>query len=131
MNATKPVSNRQSPSQGPDSQTHRIANSKGVAKCTDINFSSPAAKYCTMFCRNAMNFHINIVLSTTSNPFLPNGIDEIERVTRKQNKSRVWYQQQAGRVTASNLQKVVHTSASNPAPSLIKTICYNKANRFS
>ncbi|KAK3880823.1 hypothetical protein Pcinc_014710 [Petrolisthes cinctipes] len=51
-------------------------------------------------------------------------VDLIEKSSRKQTKSRIWWQQRAGRVTASMLKKVLHTSPTNPAPSLIRAVCY-------
>lgn len=45
-------------------------------------------------------------------------------MTRTQADSRLWYQQRAGRVTASKLRQVLHTDISQPSLSLIMAICY-------
>lgn len=50
-------------------------------------------------------------------------IQLIERLTRKQNKSKFWYRLRAGRITASVFKRVCRTSISNPSISLIKLIC--------
>ena len=55
----------------------------------------------------------------------------VERHTRKQSSSRVWFQQRAGRVTASKLKNVLSTNISQPSTSLIKSICYPDKQRFT
>ena len=52
----------------------------------------------------------------------------VEEETREQSKSRVWFEQRAGRVTASVFKEAANTTA---APSLIKRICYPRATQFS
>ena len=54
----------------------------------------------------------------------------IESHTREQSKSRVWFQQRSGRVTASKLKSVISTDPSKPSKSLIKSICYLDKCRF-
>ena len=44
----------------------------------------------------------------------------VEKMTRGQAKSRLWFQQRAGRITASKIKNALSTSVGNPAPSLIK-----------
>lgn len=55
----------------------------------------------------------------------------IEAATRKQSHSKVWYQQWAGRITASNLKSACKTKIAKPSKSLIKSICYPEAHKFS
>ncbi len=55
----------------------------------------------------------------------------LERETRKQSQSRIWYTHRAGRVTASKLKSVVRTDPEKPSKSLVKCICYPEAHRFS
>ena len=50
--------------------------------------------------------------------------------TRKQSDSKLWFEQCAGRVTASKFYSVLHTNQSQPSVSLIKSICYPEAVRF-
>ena len=56
---------------------------------------------------------------------------EVERQTRKQSLSKTWYDQRAGRITASIMHIVVHTSLCSPSLSLVKTICYPEVFSFS
>ncbi|XP_067126883.1 uncharacterized protein [Centruroides vittatus] len=45
-------------------------------------------------------------------------------MTTKQYKQKLWYQYQAGLITASNMKEACHTNLINPAKSLIKKMCY-------
>ncbi|XP_027140364.1 uncharacterized protein LOC113746909 isoform X3 [Larimichthys crocea] len=58
-------------------------------------------------------------------------VGAIERATRGQSSSKTWFRQRAGRITASNRRRVLHTNAEKPAKALIKAICYPEAHRFS
>ena len=55
----------------------------------------------------------------------------VEQETRKQSNSKIWYDQQSGRVTASRLHGILHTRQSKPSVSLLKPICYPGAAKFS
>ena len=57
--------------------------------------------------------------------------DLIEKETRLQSKSKLWYKYRAGRVTASRMKAVCHTNPSDPSQSLIKSICYPEAFHFT
>ena len=52
----------------------------------------------------------------------------VEEETREQSKSRVWFDQRAGRVTASVFSEAARAGTS---ASLIKRICYPRASQFS
>ena len=54
----------------------------------------------------------------------------IEKHTRGQSHSKLWFQQCAGQVTASKLKAAVCTDASQPSMSLIKSVCYPESNCF-
>ena len=54
----------------------------------------------------------------------------VERESRQQYKSRVWFRYRAGRITASKMKGVCHTDSTNPAQSLIKAICYPESFAF-
>ena len=58
-------------------------------------------------------------------------VDKIAENTTRQSKSKIWYAQRAGRITASRAKACVHTDVSNPAPSLIKSVCYPDIHTFS
>ncbi|KAK7893342.1 hypothetical protein WMY93_022494 [Mugilogobius chulae] len=48
---------------------------------------------------------------------------QVERVSRFQAFSKEWHQFRLGRITASRLKSVCHTTVENPAQSVIKNIC--------
>ncbi|KAL0993217.1 hypothetical protein UPYG_G00104810, partial [Umbra pygmaea] len=52
----------------------------------------------------------------------------VEEKTREQRKSRVWFDQRAGRVTASAFHEAART---NNSSSLIKRVCYPQSSHFS
>lgn len=54
----------------------------------------------------------------------------LEEKTRLQAKSTVWFEQRAGRVTASKFKAACHTDSTQPSQSLIKSICYPENNSF-
>ena len=60
----------------------------------------------------------------------PEQVHMVKLKTREQSKCKLWYEQQAGRVTASNLRRVLHTDFSNPSVSLVKIICYPESTKF-
>ena len=61
----------------------------------------------------------------------PDECRAIKASTRKRSQSKVWYQQRAGRITASNLKTACKTNTAKPAKSLVKSICYPEAHEFS
>lgn len=61
----------------------------------------------------------------------PSLITSVERETRKQSGSKVWFRQRAGRITASKLKQAIHTDWKKPSKSLIKSICYPQSYQFS
>ena len=54
----------------------------------------------------------------------------IEENTRSQAKSKVWFHQRSGHITASKLKAAVHTNISQPSKSLIMFICYPEGRQF-
>ena len=48
----------------------------------------------------------------------------VEECTRGQSKCRAWFEQRAGRITASKLRKALLTNHIQPSVSLVKNICY-------
>ena len=57
-------------------------------------------------------------------------VKNVEEKTREQAASRLWFQQRAGRITASKLKAAVHTDSTQPSQSLIKAICYPESQQF-
>ncbi len=58
-------------------------------------------------------------------------VQAVERATRSQSASRIWFRQRAGRITASKLKQAIKTNPRQPSKSLIKAICYPEAYRFT
>ena len=58
-------------------------------------------------------------------------IDIVEKQTRNQAASSIWFEFRAGRVTASKLYAVCKTSIVKPSRSLIKAICYPQSCTFT
>ena len=50
--------------------------------------------------------------------------ESVEKETRTQSKSNLWFQHRVGRITSSCMKAVCHTDSTNPAQSLVKSICY-------
>ncbi|KAJ3666329.1 hypothetical protein Zmor_001778 [Zophobas morio] len=66
---------------------------------------------------------------------LPITLTEEERLemweeTKQQSKSTLWFKVRTGRITASNLKAVCHTSIDKPCLSVIKSICYPEKGKF-
>ena len=55
----------------------------------------------------------------------------LEAETREQSNSKLWFTHRAGRITASKLKSAVRTNQEKSSKSLIKSICYPEAHRFS
>ncbi len=58
-------------------------------------------------------------------------VELIAETTKAQSKSKNWYMQRAGRVTASNAKGCFTTSIENPSVSLVKKICYPDVYKFT
>ena len=48
----------------------------------------------------------------------------VEKATRSQSQSKLWFKYRAERIIASRMKAVCHTDAGNPAQSLITTVCF-------
>lgn len=57
--------------------------------------------------------------------------DAVETETRDQANSKLWFRFRAGRITASKMKSACCTDPTQPAPSLIKSVCYPDVYRFS
>ena len=55
----------------------------------------------------------------------------IEKVIWAQSKYKIWFDQRAGRITASVFKRAANTDPKNPSKSLIKAICYPESNSFT
>ena len=55
----------------------------------------------------------------------------IETETQMQSNSKLWFKYRAGRVAASCMRAVCHTSLANPSANLVKSVCYPDMFRFT
>lgn len=55
----------------------------------------------------------------------------LEKSTKDQAKSKLWFTSRAGRVTASNFKSAACTDLTRPSQSLIMTVCYPEAYKFT
>lgn len=58
-------------------------------------------------------------------------IHRIERATRDQSLSSLWFKLRAGRITASNFKDVCITSIDRPSKTTVKKICYPETNKLN
>ena len=54
----------------------------------------------------------------------------LEKLTRKQSNSKIWFRHRAGRITASRFKAAASTNVALPSQSLIKAICYPESQQF-
>ena len=66
---------------------------------------------------------VNIVVT-------PKMASSVEKASRAQYKSNIWFKYRSGRITASRMKSVCHTHAASPSQSLIKQICYPQSFVF-
>ena len=55
---------------------------------------------------------------------------DLEKETRKQSMSRLWFHYRACRITASKFKSAACTDPAQPSQSLIKAICYSESMKF-
>ena len=53
-------------------------------------------------------------------------VEAVEKETRDQSHSKLWYRYRAGRVTASKMKAICRMNTDQPSQSLIKSICYTE-----
>ena len=56
--------------------------------------------------------------------------EAVEKATRDQSHSKLWYRFRAGRITASKMKSACRTDPTMPAQSLIKAVCYPESYKF-
>ena len=57
--------------------------------------------------------------------------DVVEEATREQWNSKLWFNQRAGRITASNFKAATSTNPEHPSNALVKMLCDPKAYSFT
>ena len=55
----------------------------------------------------------------------------LEKATRSQSNSTLWFRHRTGRITASRFKAAAHTNIAEPSKSLIRAVCYPESIRFS
>ena len=60
----------------------------------------------------------------------PAQVKIVEESTRSQAKSKIWFQQRSGCITAYKLKAAVRTNVARPSRSLIMSICYPESQQF-
>ncbi len=63
--------------------------------------------------------------------FTKEQIKQIAEFTTEQSKSKLWYSQRAGKISASKAKACVSTSVQKPSISLIRSVCYPDLYKFS
>lgn len=61
----------------------------------------------------------------------PKECKAVEVETSDQANCRLWFSLPAGRIAASRLKAACHTDPAKPSKSLVKTMCYPEAHKFS
>ena len=61
----------------------------------------------------------------------PEQIQAVERETRSQSNSSLWFRMRSGRITASLFKRACHTDVASPSISLIMAICHPELTKFS
>ncbi|KAJ8909797.1 hypothetical protein NQ315_015317 [Exocentrus adspersus] len=72
---------------------------------------------------------LQLVMTVPEN-ITPDDCVAINNATKEQSRSREWFNQRSGRITASNFKRACKTSISKPSVSLIKSICYPLLHNF-
>ena len=90
----------------------------------------------TLFRPHLMNATYFDVLNAASDELLKMKITEmqretVEKRTRGQAKSKLWFKMRTGRITASKFKSACHTDPASPSNSLIMTVCHPELSRFS
>ena len=79
-----------------------------------------------------MQYHELLAVSETVSLDITTEMSElIEKETKSQYKSTLWFKYRAGRITSSHMKAVCYTDAINPSQSLIKSICYPEEFAFT
>ena len=61
----------------------------------------------------------------------PEQAKSVERATKSQASSKLWFRVRSGRITASKMKRVCRSNPDLPSQSLIKSICYPESVSFS
>lgn len=107
-----------------DSYVPRICNSNIPKPLTDLFDVSNRKLTHEELLAKSDNVFANIKITKSQS-------DLVEFETRKQTNCRLWYQQRAGRITASSVKAVLSTSVHNPSKSVVNKICDPESAKFS
>ena len=99
-----------------------------VAEIRAALFNFYHEKYEQLFCYELIDDRVKEYMKININT---NEVQLIEKKTREQSKSELWYRARSGVITASNFRACCHTDIAEPSKSLIMKICYPSKSRFS
>ncbi|XP_044766704.1 uncharacterized protein LOC123322756 [Coccinella septempunctata] len=89
--------------------------------------------YKTLYSENYETLNKEQLMELANNIFIVISSEECNAIlekTKGQKEQKEWWNQRAGRITASKLKLVCRTSVDKPSLSLIKQICYPLQSRF-
>ncbi|KAL1447539.1 hypothetical protein MTO96_044255, partial [Rhipicephalus appendiculatus] len=101
------------------------------------NFQEPVrtkpAHLRKLYCDENLADDLDVLLEKASNFMSTFSVTEdtvklVEVATRRQSNSPDWFLYRSGRVTASVMKRVCHTSIQRPSLSLLKAVCYPEKN---
>ena len=105
-------------------------SNKYVPKTTLQDFPMPfQSLYHSKYIKMKYNELLNVCESLKVD-FTKDQAIAVEKETKSQAKSKLWFKYCTGRITSSRMKAICHTNASNPSQSLIKSICYPEAFCF-
>ena len=130
-------------------ESDKLLEMLGTCKSKPVVLSL-VEKYASKYAPKALDEDLPICLSTLYNPkylslnyhellkfceecsitVLESEARAVEKATKQQSKSKVWFSMRTGRITASRFKAASHTDPLSPSISLIKSICYPELSKF-
>ena len=99
-----------------------------VAKIRTALFNFYHENYEQLLCHKLIHACVKEYMKININT---NKVELIEKKTREQSKSELWYRARSRVITASNFRACCHTDIAEPSKSLIMKICYPSKSRIS
>ena len=105
-----------------------VFSEKYVPKSSLVTFPKP---FNTLYKSDFLQLNYDELLTQCGSVFIDITQEMADAVEKLQSQSKFWFNQRAGRVTASKMKAVCHTNPVHPSHSLIKTICYPEEFSFT
>ena len=99
-----------------------------VAEIRMALFNFYHEKYEQLLYHELIDAHVNEYMKININT---DEVQLIEKKTRDESNSELWYRAGSGVITASKFRACCHTNIAEPSKSLIMNICYPSKSRFS